>query len=312
MSKTAVMFPGQGSQFVGMGKEFLAADRDAGDLMEMAESVSGFPLRRLCMEGPLAELTRTVHLQPAVTTINLLCWQAVRKSGLAVDYFVGHSLGEYSALSAAGVLIPWDTISLVTERGRLMEREGEKNPGGMMAILGLTFAGVHEVLAALSGRGVVCAANYNSEQQVVISGDAVGLEEAAAAFTGRGAKAVPLQVSVANHSPLVAAAVPDFEKVMAGVSFQPPAVPVLFNVTAEEEAGPAAIRSIMARQIASPVRWYQIINRLADNGVDTFVEVGPGTVLSRMLKRVLPRGTSFRSFQIDSPDKLQALHDKLA
>lgn len=302
--KTAILFPGQGSQFVGMGRDFIDGDPEAGRLMDMAESVCGFPLRKLCMEGPLEELTRAVHLQPAITVTNLICWQAVRKAGIRPDFFAGHSLGEYSALCAAGVLTPEDTLALVTERGRLMEREGSKNPGGMQAILGLTLEEVTTLLEGLSGKGSVTVANHNSEKQVVVSGDFEALKEAAAAVAEKGGKAIPLQVSVANHSPLVADAVPDFRKAMAGVKFNSPATPLLFNVTAAEEQDSDVIRDIMARQIASRVRWLDIINILIARDVRVFIEVGPKNVLTGLLRKILPREYECQRVQIDNPGTL--------
>ncbi|MCF6290200.1 MAG: ACP S-malonyltransferase [Desulfobacterales bacterium] len=309
--KIAVMFPGQGSQYVGMVKEFLDSDPRAGELMDMAEAVSGFPLRSLCLEGPLSELTRSVHLQPAITAANLICWQALARAGVRADYFVGHSLGEYSALCAAGILTPEDTMELVTVRGRLMEREGRKHPGGMRAVLGLTMAEVTGALAGLAGRGIVTAANHNSEKQVVISGDPAGLDAAAALFAEQGAKVIPLQVSVANHSPLVADAVPDFRAAMARINFARPTVPVLFNVTAAEETDPAAIRDIVARQIASPVRWFDSINSLVTRQVRIFIEVGPKTVLSGLLRKIAPRDYNYQRLQVDSPAGLAACLEKL-
>lgn len=310
--KIAVLFPGQGSQFVGMGKEFLAADPTAGALMDLAEKVTGFPVRSLCLDGPLEELTRAAHLQPAITVINLICWQALRQAGIAPDFVVGHSLGEYSALCAAGVLTPEDTLRLVTERGRLMEREGLKHPGGMQAILGLTLEEVLGILDGLKGGGTVTAANHNSEKQVVISGDFAALAEAAAVVAAQGGKAIPLQVSVANHSPLVAEAVPDFEQAMAKVSFNPPAIPLFFNVTAAEEQEPAAIRTIMARQIASRVRWFEIINDLLARETRIFIEVGPKTVLTGLLKKIVPKGYSYQGLQFDTPTALADCLRKLA
>lgn len=302
--KTAVLFPGQGSQFIGMGREFLAVDPDAGALMDLADSLSGFSIRKLCLDGPIDELTRAVHLQPAMTVINLICWQALHKEGVKADFFAGHSLGEFSALCAAGVLTPQDTLALVVERGRLMEREGRKNPGGMLAVVGLPIEEVLEILESLSDTGIVTAANHNSENQVVISGEFEALEKAAEVATDRGARAIPIKVRVANHSPLVKDSVPDFEKVMARIDFRSPKVPIFFNVTAKEENEPEVIRKIMARQIAFRVRWFEIIQEMVARDVRIFIEAGPKTVLSGLLKKTIPKGYEYRRFQVDNPEAL--------
>lgn len=310
VGKTAILFPGQGSQFVGMGREFLEADPEAAALMAMAEAVSGFPLRQLCLEGPMAELTRTVHLQPAMTVTNLICFQAVKKAGVRPDFLAGHSLGEYSALCAAEVLSPEDTLRLVTERGRLMEREGSRNPGTMRAVLGLTLQEVREVLATVT-EGVVAAANHNSEKQTVISGEAAAVEAAAAEVGRHGGKTIPLKVSGAWHSPLVQAAVPDFTAIMASTPFHAPRIPVLFNATAREERAPEAIRAVMARQIASMVRWYEIVNELLACGVRIFLEVGPKTVLTGLLKKVVPAATPCTFLQVDKPEALNRAREQI-
>lgn len=300
--KTAILFPGQGSQYLGMAQEFMAADPEAAGLMDLAESISGFPLKRLCLDGPLDELTRTVHLQPAMTVVNLICWQACQKAGLAADYMAGHSLGEYSALAASGILSVHDTLALVTERGRLMEREADKHPGGMRAVLGLTLAEVQEALATLSSQdGIVTAANHNSEKQIVLSGEMAALDKASAVVTEKGAKVIALKVSGAWHSPLVKDAVPDFTAFMEKKSFNAPRIPVLFNVTATEEKDAAAIRQIMASQIASMVKWFDIVNLLIANDVRTFIEIGPKTVLTGLLKKIVPSGYEYRAMQIDTP-----------
>jgi [acyl-carrier-protein] S-malonyltransferase len=308
--KIAVLFPGQGSQVIGMGREFLEADPEAATLMTTAEEVSGFPLRQLCLEGPMAELTRTVHLQPALTMTNLICWRAVKKAGIRPDFLAGHSLGEYSALCAAEVLTPADTLRLVTERGRLMEREASRNPGTMRAVLGLTLEEVQLVLNSVN-KGVVTVANHNSEKQVVISGEAPAVEAAAAEVGKRGGKTVPLKVSGAWHSPLVQAAVPDFEKIMASIPFQPPRIPVLFNVTAREEQKPEVIRETMARQIASTVRWHEIVNELLSRGVQTFIEVGPKTVLTGLLKKIVPAAHSCTFLQVENPKTLVRAREEI-
>ncbi len=311
-SKTAILFPGQGSQYIGMGLEFLEADTEAEKLMELAESSSGAPLRKLCLEGPMEELTKAVYLQPSLTVINLICWHAAKKAGIQADYFAGHSLGEYSALCASGILTVADTLKLVSERGRLSEREGQKNPGGMQAILGMTLQEVEDMLAGLPAGDMVTVANHNTESQIVVSGYHDSLAKLEEQVAEKGGKAITLNVSVANHSPLVAGAIPDFEAIMAGIPFSPPAKPVLFNVTGAEETEPDAIRGIMSRQIASRVRWFDIINALLAKGVTTFIEVGPKKVLTGLTKKIVPRSSGCRLLHLDSPETLAKCLETLA
>ena len=306
MKKTAIIFPGQGSQFVGMGREFLEGNAGARELMELAEEKSGFPLHRLCLDGPLEDLTRALHLQPAMTVTNLICWQALVKAvpDLTPAFFAGHSLGEYSALFASGVVSAEDCLALVTRRGELMEREGEAHPGGMRAVLGMTIEEIDSLLANHSGSGVVVVANHNLEKQVVISGDQAGLDNFSALFGKQGAKVIPLRVSVANHSPLVAGAVDDFASFMNEIRFNCPQAPVLFNVTAAEEKDPVAIRDIMARQIASRVRWLESVHKMIEEGVELFIEVGPKKVLCGLMRKIVPRGTA-TCVQFDTPEGLE-------
>ncbi|MCI5224275.1 MAG: [acyl-carrier-protein] S-malonyltransferase [Candidatus Electrothrix sp. AR4] len=308
MKKTAIIFPGQGSQYVGMGKEFIEADSEATDLMEMAEEVSGFSLQKLCFAGPMEDLTRVLHLQPAMTAVNLICFQQFKKAlpDFVPAYTGGHSLGEYSALHAAGVLSAEDTMTLVTKRGEFMGREGTANPGGMRAILGLTIEDMDCLLRAYDGPGTVVVANHNALEQIIISGDQDGLDGFSAICRENGAKKIiPLKVSVANHSPLVAGAVDDFAACMDSVGFNTPKIPILFNVTAAQEQDPAAVRRIMARQIASRVQWYASMNRMIEDGVEVFVELGPKKVLTGMMKKILPRKSSVQCVQADTPELLQ-------
>ena len=309
VGKIAVLFPGQGSQYIGMGKEFCQVNDDAVALFEQAERLSGFPLKNLCFEGPMEELTAAACLQPALTVMNLLCWQAAQKAGLKADYFAGHSLGEYSALCAAGVLSVEDTLKLVAARGRIMGETGARNPGGMTAILGMTFAEVEGILESLDCPTEISIGNYNSGQQIVLSGAKEALVQAGDLAIEKGGKAIALNVSIANHSPLMNGAVADFEREFAGVVMHDPVTPIFFNVTGTVEVDLEKIRSIMVKQIVSMVRWYDIINGLLDQGVETFVEIGPNKVLTGLMKRLLPKGGGHKCFQIDSPDSLQKYRD---
>ena len=314
MKKTAIIFPGQGSQYIGMGQALVEQDPDAANLMDLAEHISSFPIRRLCFEGPIDDPTRVLYLQPALTAVNLLCWQQFckRLPGFTPAFFAGHSLGEYSALHGAGVLSLEDTLGLVTKRGELMEREGNAHPGGMRAVIGLTLEEMESLLAGGAGEGVVVVANHNTATQIVLSGDTAGLDRAAELCAARGGKVIPLKVSVANHSPLVAGAVDDFTAHMATIPFAAPAVPVLFNVTGDYAAAPDTIKAIMAGQIASRVRWLEIVERMVAAGVEVIVELGPKNVLTGMLRKILPKKSPVLCVQADTPETLDQVAKTLA
>lgn len=312
--KLAVLFPGQGSQYIGMGREFIESSAACRAIMEMALSVCDFPLARIIGEGPMEELTRAAVLQPAITVTNLICLKALHNAlpdSIEAACYAGHSLGEFSALCGAGVLSVADTIKLVERRGYLMGREGDKRPGGMRAILGLGIEDIEGVVNNYPGSGDVTVANYNTPQQIVISGSMDGLDWVSAAVEKQGAKVIPLNVSIANHSPLVEGAVDDFAGVIDSVHFDTPRSTVYFNVTAEPEDDPSRIKQMMARQIVSRVRWYEIISAMLSAGVDTFVEVGPKTVLKGMMRKIVPKGVKVTTLQFDTPESLNTCLEKL-
>ncbi|MBW2030402.1 MAG: ACP S-malonyltransferase [Deltaproteobacteria bacterium] len=286
--RIAFLFPGQGSQYVGMGKDLFDRYQQVKEIFQYVDDLCKRPISTYCFEGPLDDLTLTVNLQPAITAVNLACMTALRQAGLTPSVSAGHSLGEYAALASAGVVSPFDALTLVNKRGELMHRESLANPGKMAAIIGMDISEVEEIVKAAGGKGVLSVANHNTAEQIVISGQAVPLEAALEMVKKRGKKAIPLKVSGAWHCALMNQAVTEFRRFMEDVPFRQPEIPLFFNATAQTKADAAAIKDLMAQQLVSPVRWYDIISTLVEQGVDTFVEVGPKTVLSGLCKKIIP------------------------
>jgi [acyl-carrier-protein] S-malonyltransferase len=305
MSGIAFLFPGQGSQYVGMGQDLFEADPGARELFDLAEETIGLPLKRLCFTGPMEELTLTVNLQPAVTVVNLCLYRALAAAGVTPAAVCGHSLGEYSALYAAGVLSANDTIAAVAERGRLMHREAEKYPGTMAAVLGLTPEKLKGLVHPLTKEGPIALANFNTPEQTVISGTPEMVARAGNLAKSEGAKVIPLKVSGAWHSPLMEEATRDFQAFLATLNFRAPRLPLYLNATAATEADPGTLRTAMGRQLTSPVRWAELIFNMKAAGVGTWVEVGPKNVLKGLVRKILPEEPAESFHNVENRESLE-------
>jgi len=285
--KTAFVFPGQGAQAVGMGLDLYREFGTARDVFKLADERLGFPLSRLIFEGPEGELTRTINAQPAIVTVSLACLKAaeeVAADSLPTPSLVaGHSLGEYTSLAAAGVLSVADTIYLARERGRLMYQAGQQNPGGMAAILGLE----EDVVAAVCAETGCYVANYNCPGQLVISGTEESLSKATTLAEARGARrVVRLQVSGAFHTPLMQPAVDGMAKVIESLDFRDPLIPIVANTIARALATAGEVKEELLNQLCHGVKWQQSIELMLAEGITTFIEIGPGKVLSGLIKRI--------------------------
>ncbi len=305
MKQTACLFPGQGSQSVGMGEDLYREFDFVREIFDMVEEITKINVSRLCFNGPMEELTQTVHLQPALTAVNLACLQALKHAGFDYAMCAGHSLGEYSALHAAGVLRRDDAARLVFRRGELMHREASRHQGAMQAIVGLPLEEVEALVAEGARKGAVAVANHNMATQIVITGAPEPVAYVGAQAAAKGAKAVPLKVSGAWHSELIRGAEAEFKETLSKTEFQAPQKKIILNVTAADAQEPAEIREIMARQLCSPVRWYDSMIRMRDAGTEVYVEVGPGKVLSGLLRKILPKDSPARIFNVGTLIQLE-------
>jgi [acyl-carrier-protein] S-malonyltransferase len=286
-ARIAYVFPGQGSQVVGMGRDLYESFASAKTTIDEADAVLHFPLSRLFFEGPEEELRQTINAQPALLTVSIACLRALREiagSSLPPPSFVaGHSLGEYTALVAAGVIDFATAVYLARERGRLMHEAGTKTPGAMAAVLGMEEA----ALAAICQETDTQIANYNSPGQLVISGSVANVARAADIAKARGAsRTVPLQVSGAFHSPLMKPAEEALSQIIAGLPFRDPLVSVVGNTTALPLIKAEDVKTELTRQLCHGVQWQRSVEYMTARGVTTFVEIGPGRVLTGLIRRI--------------------------
>lgn len=286
----AFLFPGQGSQHVGMGYDFYQRSPEARAVFDQADAQLGFALSSLCFNGPKEQLTDTVNQQPALFVTSVAAWQTMLAQGWEPPAFMaGHSLGEFSALVAAGSISFADGLALVRRRGELMKLAGERNPGAMAAILALDTAVVCQLCAQVRDETgqIVQLANDNCPGQIVISGDKGALARAMTLAQEAGArKVVQLPITIAAHSPLMASVATEFAQAVDETLVQPPQVPIIGNVTAQPVTTVEAVRTEVKAQLTSPVAWTESVNHMIAHGVDTFVEVGAGDVLLSLVKRI--------------------------
>jgi [acyl-carrier-protein] S-malonyltransferase len=305
LSKVAYIFPGQGSQSTGMGLDLYDSYPSAKAVFDEADASLGFPLSRICFEGPDEELTKTHNVQPAILAVSIACLKAIGEADIvnfpSPTFVAGHSLGEYTALVAAGALGLTDAVLLVRERGRLMYEAGLKNPGSMLAVIGLDEETVKDI-SLHSGTEI---SNINCPGQIVISGATQALAEADKLARARGARVlIPLKVSGAFHSALIEPVIAEFSKIVSNVRFQPPSIPVISNVTARPLTDADSIKKELVKQLRNCIQWQGSVEYMVHSGVTIFYEIGPGRVLSGLIRRI---NSELQTFNISGVEDIAHL-----
>lgn len=303
MQRIAFVFPGQGSQYVGMGLELYRQEEMVRELFSRADDVLGIKLSRICFEGPEEELQLTVNAQPAILTVSVAYLMLLQRAGVRPAVAAGHSLGEYTALVAAGALAFEDAVRLVRLRGMYMQEAVPPGRGGMLAVIGLEREVVDEICRKCSTEGVVEAVNYNCPGQVVVAGENSALEKVEEVVGQMGAaRCVRLGVSAPFHSSLMKPAGEKLAAALEEIEIKDPVIPVVANVSADYVKSAVEIRTALAKQVYSPVRWEEIVNRLIQDGYGVYVEVGPGRVLSGLIRKT---NRQVAVFSVDGPGGME-------
>ena len=306
----AFIFPGQGSQAVGMGQEFYEHEPDAKAMFEKAGQVLGYDVAALCLKGPVEQLNLTEYTQPALLTVSAIALRLLGRAGIQPCAVAGHSLGEYTAVMAAAGLVFEDAVALVRNRGRYMQEAVEAGRGLVCAILGMERPAVAEICRATSSLGVVAPANFNAPGQIVIAGEKAAVEEAVRLAKAKGCrKVIPLPVSVPVHTSLMQSAADRLAADVARVPMKDLTIPLINNVEAQAIRSAAEVRTSLVRQLASSVLWEESVRALVRLGMHTLVEVGPGKVLSGLAKRIAPE---LRLFNVQDRTSLAATVEALA
>ncbi|MCC6314317.1 MAG: ACP S-malonyltransferase [Thermomicrobiales bacterium] len=310
--KVALVFPGQGSQFVGMGSVLYEQSAAARQVFDRADEILGFPLSRLCFDGPGAELEDTMNAQPAILTVSVAALEAIRERAAAAgmtlqpSVVAGHSLGEFTALVAVGVMDFPAALEVVRERGRLMKEAGDERPGGMAAVIGLDRETLTDLCAEAEADGVITVANDNCPGQTVISGELGALQRAMDLAKAAGARRVArLGISIASHSPLMERASQQLGEALNRTPLRAPHAPVIANGTGQAMHTVEEIRQELAHHVERPVNWTRSVREMVEAGVTTFIEVGPGQVLSGLIRRIEREATTLGlvDFGLSAGDK---------